>query len=380
MKILIVSTMPTHPTDAGNRAAMMAQVNVLKEMGNKVHFLFVCMELRHTTDYKALEDYWGEKLHLYNMCAALKAKRVLTDKWRSIFCNNHWKVDDHYPWGVADYINKLNETEEFDACIIQYYRLSRLVPQINIPRKAIFTHDVFSYKDIRVDGRFYETLNAHEEAKAMQRCPYIFSIQQQEAAYFGYLSPKSKVLTVYNPYTTHNQPLRHNRTLLYLASRMKFNVTGMQWFLDNVWPLLKEKNIQLIIGGTVCEELKVDDANIHLLGRVDSLEEFYANGDIVINPVYQGTGLKIKTFEALSYGKATIVHPHSMTGIFDQQHAPLFSAEEPQKWVEVIEQLLANPQEVERMHIEGLEYINRMNDYIKTQYDAFLNGEVSHNS
>lgn len=28
-KILIVSTMPTHPTDAGNRAAIMAQVHIL---------------------------------------------------------------------------------------------------------------------------------------------------------------------------------------------------------------------------------------------------------------------------------------------------------------------------------------------------------------
>lgn len=38
-KILLVSTMPTHPTDAGNRAAIMSQVNILKEIGCDVHLL-----------------------------------------------------------------------------------------------------------------------------------------------------------------------------------------------------------------------------------------------------------------------------------------------------------------------------------------------------
>lgn len=369
-KILIVSTMPTHPTDAGNRAAIMAQVHILQKMGHEVHFLFASMELSHSVDYDAMEKYWGEKLHVFTMNKILKIKRVFTDLWRKKVNHNYWTVDDHYPWGLENYVNRLNQKENFDACIIQYYRLSHLLPAITIPRKAIFTHDVFAYKDIRVGNVFYETLNAHEEAKAMQRCPTIFAIQKDEAAYFRMISPRSKVYTVYNPYQIHRAQFLNNKTLLYLASRMDFNVTGIQFFLDNVWPTLSKKipDIKLMIGGSVCERIQSQYNNVSLLGRVDNLEDFYSLGDIVVNPVYQGTGLKIKTFEALSFGKAT----HSMTGIYKSEQAPLLKASTAEEWIDVISDLINTPRHIEELTHQSLQYIEEMNQYIVSQYSDFL--------
>lgn len=371
---MLVSTMPTHPTDAGNRAAMMSQVGILKEMGCDVYFLFVSMELSHATDYNALISYWGDHLHIFSVNTLLKIKRRVMDSWRGLLCNHYWKVDDHYPWGVARYINKLDEKEHFDACIIQYYRLSRLMPLITIPRKAIYTHDVFSYKNIRVGGHFYETLNAHEEAKALQRCPTIFAIQQNEAVFYSMLSPKSKVYTVYNSYQVHKQEQKKNKTILFLASRMLFNVTGIQWFLDKVWFGVNKEipDVKLLIAGTVCEEITDDYKNVSLLGRVDNLDDFYAKGDVVINPVYQGTGLKIKTFEALSYGKATIVHPHSMVGIYKADSVPLLSSKDPLEWIDMIRQLMNEPCRIEEIRRKSIEYIENMNEYIREQYKDFL--------
>lgn len=373
-KILIISTMPTHPTDAGNRAAIMAQVHILQKMGHEVHFLFASMELSHSVDYDAMKKYWGEKLHIFTMYKILKMKRVFMDLWRKKINHNYWKVDDHYPWGLANYVNKLNQKENFDACIIQYYRLSRLLPSITIPRKAIFTHDVFAYKDIRIGNAFYETLNAHEEAKAMQRCPTIFAIQKDEAAYFRTISPRSKVYTVYNPYQTHQSQYTDNKALLYLASRMEFNVTGIQFFLDKVWPTLSKKipDIKLMIGGSVCEKIHSEYDNVSLLGKIDKLEDFYALGNIVINPVYQGTGLKIKTFEALSFGKATVVHPHSMTGIYKPEVAPLLKASTTEEWIDVISDLINSPHHIEELMHQSIFYIENMNEYIQLQYEDFL--------
>lgn len=374
MKILVVSTMPSHPTNAGNRAAIMGQVELLQNMGCEVHYLFASMELSHSIDYNAMKSYWGDRLHIFTMNKFLKIRRLIIDLWRKIFNHYYWKVDDHYPWGIAHYINQLNGKEKFDACIIQYYRLSRLLPLISIRQKAIYTHDVFSYKDIRTGNSFYEACNAHEEAKAMQRCPNIFAIQQEEATYFKMLSPHSKVYTVYNSYQTHHQRQTKNKNLLFLASRMSFNVSGIQWFLDNVWQSLKAKEpaIKLIIGGSVCESINQVYQDIVLLGKIDNLDDFYAMGDIVINPVYQGTGLKIKTFESLSYGKATVVHPHSIIGIYNGVQAPLLKALSPEEWVETILWLTRNPQPVEELSQQSIKYIEDMNHFILAQYRQFL--------
>lgn len=374
VKILIVSCHPSHPTDAGNRAAIMAQVMQYKRMGYDVHFLFAEMSLRPKS-YDEMKAYWQDNLHVYNMSSLAKVHRLIMDKVRTRLCGGYWKCDDHYPWGLASYVNRLNEKEHFDAVIIQYMRLSRMLPHIDIPHKAIFTHDVFSYKDLRTGGSFYETCNAAEEAKALQRCPNILAIQEEEAVYFRYLSPRSRVLTVYNPYEFVEQEITANKNLLYVASRMDFNIKGIQWFIDNVWQRLQEAipEIQLHVAGTVCEKVRTaGETGITLHGRVNSLAQFYGLGNIVINPVFQGTGLKIKTFEALSYGKVTIVHPHSMTGIYAKDTAPLQKAESPEEWIRHISHAVDNTDYCKTMREAAKRYIADMNQYIENQYRLML--------
>lgn len=374
MKVLIVSTNLSHPTDAGNRTAIMGQVLILKHLGCDVHFLFVDMALR-ATDESQMKAYWGDNYHVFHLNPMRKVRRVITDKIRSFFFHGYWYCDDHYPRGLEHYVQHLDFQFHFEAVIIQYMRLSKLFLHCSIPRKAIYTHDVFSYKDIRTGGPFYETCNAHEEAKALQRCPNIFAIQEEEAAYFSYLAPQSKIFTVYSPFDYHPQPLVGNKNLLYLASRMEFNVNGIFWFLDNVWPLAldQDPDLKLMIGGSVCEKVPVNKyKNVFLLGRVNSLDSFYSIGDIVINPVFQGTGLKIKTFEALSYSKVTIVHPHSIQGVFNKSAAPLLIAQKPTEWVQHIFSIINNNLQIEELKRKSAIYIQEMNDYISSQFDSFL--------
>jgi glycosyltransferase involved in cell wall biosynthesis len=45
---------------------------------------------------------------------------------------------------------------------------------------------------------------------------------------------------------------------------------------------------------------------VSLLGNQDSLVDTYARAAVVINPVKFGTGLPVKTIEALSYGKPIV--------------------------------------------------------------------------
>lgn len=374
MKVLIVSTNLSHPTDAGNRTAIMGQVQILKHLGCDIHFLFVDMALRQA-DESQMKAYWGDNYHVFHLNPLRKVRRVITDKIRTLFFHGYWHCDDHYPQGLEHFVQHLDLQLHFDAIIIQYMRLSKLFAHCSIPRKGIYTHDVFSYKDIRTGGPFYETCNAHEEAKALQRCPNIFAIQEEEAAYFRYLAPRSKIFTVYSHFDYHPQPLVGNKNLLYLASRMEFNFNGILWFLDNVWPIVfdRDPEIKLVIGGSVCEKVHESKyKNVVLLGRVDSLDSFYSYGDIVINPVFQGTGLKIKTFEALSYSKATIVHPHSIQGIFNKSTAPLLIAQQPTDWVHQIFSIINNNLQIEELKRKSAIYIQEMNEYICSQFDSFL--------
>lgn len=374
-RLLLVSTHLSHPTDAGNRAAIMAQVKCYRELGYEVHYLFASTSLRHNMDLQPMRNYWGNCYHEYETPWFMRLYRYMQDFYRAYLCHGYWKADDHYPSGLSHYVNKLDEEFLFDAIVIQYMRLSHLLPKVKIPRKAIFTHDVFAYKDLRTGGPFYETCNAHEEARALQRCPNIFAIQEQEATYYQYIAPLSKVYTVYNPYTFKPQPVVSGKNVLFVASTMVFNIEALKKFLEKVWPGVVKRvpDVKLLIAGAVCTAIEPPtDDHIQLLGHVDSLDEFYAKGNIVINPVFHGTGLKIKTFEALSYGKTTIVHPHSLIGIYKKEQVPLYVASTAEEWISTLAQLLDESHDYNQDQQKAQQYIEDMNGYILSQYKSFI--------
>ena len=51
------------------------------------------------------------------------------------------------------------------------------------------------------------------------------------------------------------------------------------------------------------EKFEKMNSKVKVLGTVDSLDEYYLNADVVIAPIFSGGGMKVKTAEALSYGK-----------------------------------------------------------------------------
>ena len=115
-----------------------------------------------------------------------------------------------------------------------------------------------------------------------------------------------------------------------------------------------------------------DVPGVQLLGFVDNPADFYAKADVAINPVYQGTGLKIKTFEAISYDKVTLVHPHSMAGVFKKDEAPLFASETPIKWVEMLEKMWGKNKCIENTKGKNKAYLKDMNEFIEAEYKRFL--------
>ena len=82
------------------------------------------------------------------------------------------------------------------------------------------------------------------------------------------------------------------------------NIQGVEFFIKEVLPYI---NVELkIVGkGTEINKLKWEnlDQKIKVIGTVESLDNYYYESDAVIAPIFIGGGMKVKTAEALSYGK-----------------------------------------------------------------------------
>lgn len=381
MKILIISKCPTHPTTAGNRWAILAQAEALRQLGNDIHFLYV-QELPMRRDMKPYKEdydftraYWGDKFHCFTVSKADKFRMNIMKFVDERTRDNYHSVDEVYPRGLSLFVQKLQDKYNFDICIVNYIWLSRLFKDVKFNKTAIHTHDAMAYKKLKV-GRDCRSITAHEEAKALQRSKNLFALQDDEAAYFSILSPQSNIYTIYSIYSHHPQPITGNRNIVFLSGNNEYNQNGIRWFVNVVWPEIHQRfeDVKLLIGGSICRHVG-DLANIdgiELQGFIENPPDFYAQGDVAINPIYQGTGLKIKTFEALSYDKITLVHPHSMVGIFQKDKAPLFSSSKPKAWVEYLEEVWDNPDFLTKLKKQNKKYMTEMNEFIIREYKRFL--------
>ena len=87
----------------------------------------------------------------------------------------------------------------------------------------------------------------------------------------------------------------------------------------NVAIVYLKKKYHIIIVGTGAQQLKslITNEDIEILGRVESMAAYYESADVIIEPVFDGGGMKVKTIEALSFGKVIISTTESLNGYWE---------------------------------------------------------------
>jgi len=72
---------------------------------------------------------------------------------------------------------------------------------------------------------------------------------------------------------------------------------------------------ELLIAGRVCDSVGCRFPGVRLLGPVRDLADLYRQTKVTINPSLAGTGLKVKTLEALSFLQPVVTWPTGVDGL-----------------------------------------------------------------
>lgn len=89
--------------------------------------------------------------------------------------------------------------------------------------------------------------------------------------------------------------------LLFVGSYFYANVSGITWFVNKVLPFV---DATLTIVGANMERLPFENSEkLKIHGFVEDLGLFYRDADAVVAPIFEGSGMKTKTTEALMWGK-----------------------------------------------------------------------------
>ena len=197
-------------------------------------------------------------------------------------------------------------------------------------------------------------ITRQEEAAVLNMFDAVIAIQDAEADTFRSLvGPRAKVITAghavepgHHDWKPDIESVPEKVTVGYIGSKNFSNWQAIREFLLCAWPTVLMKNAnacELAIAGGICDWFDTDDndqvllsrnlhrespqdkatavdqrvliENVKLLGRIENVEDFYGEIDLVINPVQFGTGLKIKNAESLRYGKLLITTLNGFVGM-----------------------------------------------------------------
>lgn len=103
--------------------------------------------------------------------------------------------------------------------------------------------------------------------------------------------------------TPTTEPTRTRPQCLFYGAYFTPNNQGILWFVEKVLP---HTNIELRIVGKGMAKLKAESPllqHIEVISDAPDLMPYIEQADIIVLPIFSGSGMKVKTCEALMYGK-----------------------------------------------------------------------------
>jgi glycosyltransferase involved in cell wall biosynthesis len=379
-RVLIVSPTPTHPPSAGNRIRVLRIADMLSGLGKEVFLLYL---QKDGDDVEAMRAYWGERLLTHRYAARRRAgalsrvRRALFER-RPAYVHG---VDDWYDDSLDRRLEELQARHAFDAVVAEYVFLSRaLLCFDDRVRKLLDTHGVFTdrHKAFVERGEKPEWFSTtrEEEARGIGRADVVIAIQNQDKAFFQSISDRP-VVTVGHPVELKGAASRvaGRYNLLYLGSRNASNLQAATYFMRGVLPALRRRvpEVCLRVAGGICERIGAAEGVVSL-GAVRNLDEVYDAADVVINPIQFGTGLKIKSIEAMGYGKPLVTTSIGAQGMEEADGRGLVIADDEMGFMDAIEKLLTDREHYDRMARDAHDYAVHWNAGVVGGLAAAVNG------
>ncbi len=126
--------------------------------------------------------------------------------------------------------------------------------------------------------------------------------------------------------------------LLFVGSLFSPNLDGIRWYKENVAPKI---NYTTLIVGKDFENLRdeLETDNLKIIGTVDDVGEYYYKAKAMVMPIRYGDGMKVKTAEALMYGKNIIGTDEALEGYAVTEGETCYRANTPSEFIEAINSL-----------------------------------------
>jgi GT2 family glycosyltransferase/glycosyltransferase involved in cell wall biosynthesis len=320
--ILYYSPFPSHPASHGNQTTIQKFGKFLQAEGHSVHFALLKSHMYSSQDAHDMESAWNS-FHLIDV-----------DRFPG--CNgNDIPYDNWYVNGIGEQIASLCHKLNIDVVICSYIFQSKLLDYVpSYILKIIDTHDKFTNRYSILDAlgkeREFFSCSREEEGAYLSRADVVLARRDEEARYFDSIST-AKIFTVphFEDFNFLEKGINELKVVGIIASCNLINLDIVLSFVDE---LIRQRptdwGFRVIIAGevkTLIDTRNLNHARVYshphvsFVGFVENINDFYSSVDLIVCPIMSGTGINVKTVQALAYGMPVLATKHASKGI-DTSH------------------------------------------------------------
>lgn len=216
----------------------------------------------------------------------------------------------------------------WDAVVGEYVFLTPAFDKLpKTVSRVMDTHDLFANRFDRVPAGVtlpwpwcVASLDPGAEASALMQADAVLAIQAEEAGDLRARGVAHCSVVPHLPDLTRRawesgRPPA-GETIAYFGSEWAPNVQGLEWFIAEVLPLVRQQvpGVVLRVAGGAGRGLSPAEG-VEVVGFVDDVRDFLSLARAVICPVFFGTGLNIKVVETLGWGLPLVATPMAYRGL-----------------------------------------------------------------
>ena len=352
----ILYFMPDNPVrkNAGNKTRALQLLQYFSCRADKVEVDFVSEEVWGMWDAKDKVTF-KENFPEINLSVLRRKphrkKRInyLFFKLKDYLLKHKWlflkpQIPNRNTYLLQKQFDELLDRNQYDYIIISYVEWATLIKENRKTKKArliVDTHDFITAqqknsKNFKL-GKAFQT-----EISLLSLFDESWLLSSDEQFIFSQFAEKTvqKFVPLMFPTNDIRNIQLSSRTydIIYLASENSHNIKSAKWFFEKVYPDL-DKSLKFCVIGKIGSYIQ-DYPNLEKIPFVGDLSTYYNKSKIAICPMLSGTGVKVKTVEALSYGLPVVCTYRGLDGLPNKQGNGCLLASDHNEFQSIIHQLI----------------------------------------
>jgi polysaccharide biosynthesis protein PslH len=255
---------------------------------------------------------------------------------RSLYKLRNCSWFSHLDVDLTTQITSLLTKHEYDFVLIEHTALGIFIPIIRrLTRSAKIVVNAHNFETAlcrqisllqngfarRAFFKLNSVLTERHESKVALCADRILVCSDDDACNFEALVPESddKVYVIPNFIDVSSYPqrplqsIRESKSIIFFGDMQYWpNVNGAKYFYKEIFPAIREvvPDIAWYIVGRNCDsslrEMTKDDPSVVITGYVESIVDYVARCGVVIVPLLEGSGTRLKILEAWAVGRPVV--------------------------------------------------------------------------